>query len=93
MEESLDRNVPPGVSVRRVEDITEALRIKEIAEARVRYGYRRIHVLLRREGWMVNHKRVCRLYRGQGLQLRKQYAQAAGQGQAPIGPSDRQIGE
>jgi putative transposase len=45
-------------------------RIKEIAETRVRYGYRRIHVLLRREGWMVNHKRVCRLYREQGLQLR-----------------------
>lgn len=45
-------------------------RIKEIAETRVRYGYRRIHVLLRREGWIVNHKRVCRLYREQGLQLR-----------------------
>src|SRR5580704_15392087 len=38
-------------------------RIKEIAETRVRYGYRRIHVLLCREGWQVNVKRVCRLYR------------------------------
>ena len=36
-------------------------RIKEIAETRVRYGYRRIHVLLRREGWVVNAKRVNRL--------------------------------
>ena len=45
-------------------------RIKEIAETRVRYGYRRIHVLLRREGWPVNAKRVCRLYRELGLQLR-----------------------
>ena len=45
-------------------------RIKEIAATRVRYGYRRIHVLLRREGWRVNVKRVCRLYRVQGLQLR-----------------------
>ena len=36
----------------------------------MRYGYRRIHVLLRREGWQVNVKRVCRLYREQGLQLR-----------------------
>jgi putative transposase len=45
-------------------------RIREIAETRVRYGYRRIHVLLRREGWPVNAKRVCRLYREQGLQLR-----------------------
>src|SRR5271157_3006638 len=45
-------------------------RIKEIAASRVRYGYRRIHVLLRREGWRVNVKRVCRLYREMGLQLR-----------------------
>ena len=45
-------------------------RIREIAETRVRYGYRRIHVLLRREGWRVNAKRVCRLYREMGLQLR-----------------------
>ena len=45
-------------------------KIKEIAETRVRYGYRRIHVLLRREGWSVNPKRVYRLYRDLGLQLR-----------------------
>ncbi len=45
-------------------------RIKEIAETRVRYGYRRIHVLLRREGWQINAKRVWRLYREMGLQLR-----------------------
>ena len=37
---------------------------------RVRYGYRRIHVLLRRDGWRVNAKRVYRLYREVGLQLR-----------------------
>ncbi len=45
-------------------------RIKEIAETRVRYGYRRIHVLLRREGWHVNAKRIYRLYNEMGLQLR-----------------------
>jgi putative transposase len=45
-------------------------RIREIAATRVRYGYRRIHVLLRREGWRVNAKRVYRLYREMGLQLR-----------------------
>jgi putative transposase len=44
-------------------------RIKEIAEARVRYGYRRIYVLLVREGWPVNWKRVRRLYREMSLQL------------------------
>ena len=37
---------------------------------RVRYGYRRIHVLLRRAGWKVNTKRVDRLYREEGLSLR-----------------------
>lgn len=45
-------------------------RIKEICETRVRFGYRRIHVLLRREGWEVNVKRVRRLYTEMGLQLR-----------------------
>lgn len=45
-------------------------RIREIAETRVRYGYRRIHVLLQREGWLDNAKRVYRLYREMGLQLR-----------------------
>ena len=45
-------------------------RIKEIAETRGRYGYRRIHVLLRRKGWTVNAKRIYRLYKGLGLQLR-----------------------
>ena len=45
-------------------------RIREIAETRVRYGYRRIHVLLRREGWPVNVKLVNRLYREMSLQLR-----------------------
>ncbi|WP_370008943.1 IS3 family transposase [Sinorhizobium fredii] len=45
-------------------------RIKEIAQTRVRYGYRRVHVLLRREGWEVNAKRIYRLYKELGLQLR-----------------------
>jgi len=45
-------------------------RIKEIVETHVRYGYRRIHVLLRREGWAINAKRVYRLYHEMGLKLR-----------------------
>ena len=46
-------------------------RIAELAAQKRRYGYRRIQVLLRREGWSVNHKRTYRLYREQGLMVRK----------------------
>lgn len=38
--------------------------------ARPRFGYQRIHILLRREGWQINHKRVHRLYCLEGLQVR-----------------------
>jgi putative transposase len=46
------------------------LRLRDLAAARVRYGYRRLHILLRREGWHVNHKRIYRLYREEGLGIR-----------------------
>lgn len=46
-------------------------RIKEIAAARPRFGYKRIHVLLRREGWLVSVKRIHRLYRLEDLSLRR----------------------
>jgi putative transposase len=55
---------------RRLSQAAQTKRIREIAETRVRYGYRRIHVLLQREGWSVNHKRVYRLYVEEGLQTR-----------------------
>lgn len=45
--------------------------MKEIAATRVRYGYRRIHVLLRREGWQAGKHLVWRLYKEEGLALRK----------------------
>jgi putative transposase len=45
-------------------------RIREIAHSRPRFGFQRIHVMLRREGWKVNNKRVRRLYRLEELQLR-----------------------
>jgi len=49
----------------------EALRkrIIELARAYGRYGYRRMTALLQREGWAVNHKRVERLWRQEGLQV------------------------
>ena len=46
------------------------LRIREIAQARPRFGYERIHTLLLREGWKVNRKRIHRLYCLEGLQVR-----------------------
>jgi putative transposase len=56
------------------------MRLRELAASRVRYGYRRLHVLLmhvllmhvllKREGWEINAKRVYRLYKLEGLSLR-----------------------
>jgi len=46
------------------------VRLKDLAAVRVRYGYRRLHILLMREGWKINHKRVYRLYKQEGLSLR-----------------------
>jgi putative transposase len=47
------------------------MRIREIAQTRVRYGYRMIRVLLNREGWKVGKDLVYRLYKEEGLGLRK----------------------
>jgi putative transposase len=47
------------------------LRIREIAQVRIRYGYRKIRVLLIREGWNVGKKLVYRLYHEEGLSLRR----------------------
>lgn len=46
------------------------LRMREIAQTRVRYGYRRIHVLLKREGWQLGKNQMYRLYNEEELQLR-----------------------
>ncbi len=46
-------------------------RLRELAAQRPRFGYRRLHVLLRREGIVVNHKRVERVYREEGLAVRR----------------------
>jgi len=71
------------------------LRIRELAHARPRFGHLRIWVLLRREGWVVNRKRVRRLYRLDGLQLRmrvrrrKHIALHRGPAPMPTGPTER----
>ncbi len=46
------------------------VRLRDLAAVRVRYGYRRLHVMLRREGWKVNHKLVYRIYKEEGLEVR-----------------------
>jgi len=45
-------------------------RMHEIAQTRIRYGYRRIQIMLRREGWPISRNLVYRLYREEGLALR-----------------------
>ncbi|MGO6944839.1 IS3 family transposase, partial [Rhizobium johnstonii] len=56
---------------RRDDDHELRERMKALAHERRRFGYRRIHVLLRREGHLVNHKRLFRLYREEKLTVRK----------------------
>ena len=63
-------------------------RIREIAGARVSYGYRQVHTLLRREGWVVNHKQVYRLYREGRSHAAAQAPQAAA-GNRPTRATER----
>ncbi|MGY3487932.1 hypothetical protein ACVW1C_005815 [Bradyrhizobium sp. USDA 4011] len=55
-------------------------RIREICHARVGYGYRRVHVLLRREGWRHGQNKTPRIYRELGLQLRNKTPKRRRQG-------------
>ncbi len=55
----------------RVDDGRLRERMKAIAHERRRFGYRRLHVLLRREGHVVNHKRLFRIYREEKLAVRR----------------------
>jgi len=55
-------------------------RLRALAGERRRFGYRRLHELLRREGWRVNHKRIERLYREEKLAIRRRGRQKRGLG-------------
>ncbi|MBU2486446.1 MAG: IS3 family transposase [Alphaproteobacteria bacterium] len=55
----------------RSEDAELRARLKDLSSERRRFGYRRLHVLLRREGWQVNWKKLYRLYKEEGLTVRK----------------------
>ena len=56
---------------RRPDDGALRARLRELAAARRRFGYRRLHILLRREGVTMNHKKLRRLYREERLQVRR----------------------
>src|SRR5215831_1289299 len=56
---------------RRPRDTELRERLRALAHERRRFGYRRLHVLLRREGFIVNHKRLFRLYRDERLMVRR----------------------
>ena len=54
----------------RKDDRALRMRLRELAAALPRFGYRRLYVILRREGWQINHKRVYRLYGEEGMSVR-----------------------
>lgn len=55
----------------RQDDTSLKARLHDLANLKRRYGYRRLHILLRRDGWAMNHKRTYRLYREAGLMIRR----------------------
>jgi putative transposase len=79
---------------RRTGDAAARLRIRELAAQRRRFGYRRLHILLTREGCHMNHKRFRRLYREEKLQVRRRSSRKRAIGvraalNLPSGPNER----
>jgi putative transposase len=74
-----------------VKDPEEALRmrLRELAAARVRFGYRRLTVLLKRDGWDVNAKRIYRLYQEEGLTVRTKKRKRTAQTRVPLTSAER----
>ena len=60
-----------GYQSRREPNTALGKAIRKKAQQRNRWGYRRIQVLLLRDGFMDNHKRIYRIYCAEGLQVRK----------------------
>jgi transposase InsO family protein len=60
----------------RPDDAAVRARLRELAAVRRRFGYRRLLVLMRREGLVMNHKKFRRLYREERLQVRRRPAQS-----------------
>lgn len=66
----LDRKTYHYASRRSADDAIRT-RLRELANGRRRFGYRRLHILLRREGIEVNHRKLYRLYKEERLTVRK----------------------
>ena len=63
----------------RPEDAPLRTRLREQAAEHRRFDYRRLGYLLAREGIMPNHKKLLRIYRGEGLRVRRRSGQRTGQ--------------
>jgi putative transposase len=75
----------------RPDDSAERARLRELASIRRRFGYRRLHVLLTREGIVMNHKKLRRLYREERLQVRRRGGRKRALGtRAPMAMPQRQ---
>jgi putative transposase len=79
---------------RRPSDALARTRLRALAAVRRRFGYRRLHILLAREGIVMNHKKFRRLYREERLQVRRRGGRKRALGtRAPIalpqGPNQR----
>ena len=78
----------------RADDAGLRQRMKAIAHERRRFGYRRLHVLLKREGYVINHKKLFRLYREEKLAVRRRGGRKRAIGTrapmlVPMAPNDR----
>lgn len=68
-------------------------RLRELAEQRKRFGSPRLHIMLKREGLVVNHKRTERLYREEGLALRKKRRRKGAAGARVVLPQPQRVNE
>jgi len=78
----------------RADDAGLRQRMRAIAHERRRFGYRRLHVLLKREGYVINHKKLFRLYREEKLAVRRRGGRKRAIGTrapmlVPVAPNDR----
>lgn len=68
-------------------------RLRELAEQRKRFGSPRLHILLQREGLVINHKRTERIYREEGLALRRKRRRKGAAGARAVMPSAQRPNE